>query len=67
MSAGKGGKGGPLISLSGSRLRSLDLGSNTGTFSLMEGRWPFLNLEQEKHILPISWEAYILPMAKRLC
>ena len=67
MNAGKVGKGRPLISLSGSRLRSLDLGSNTGTFSLMEGRWPFLVLEQEKHILSESWEAYILPMAKRLC
>ena len=67
MNAGKGWKGRPLISFSGSRLRSLDLGSNTGTFSLMEGRWPFLVLEQEKHILSKSWEGYILPMAKRLC
>ena len=55
MNAGKGEKGKPLISLSGSRLRSLDLGSNTGTFSLMEGPWPFLDLEQEKHILSKSW------------
>ena len=67
MNAGKGEKGKPLIFLSGSRLRSLDLGSNTGTFSLMEGRWPFLDLEQEKHILSKSWEAYILPITKRLC